>query len=130
MAIKAKISTIGFDRAFETIRRAGGSIEAAADRALLAGARVLFVEMKSLVPVDTHNLEEHIEIGDVDVNGTFRAVEVGLVNADAETARYGAVQEYGSSSVAPQSYIRAAVDGAGKAARRAMAESLKKDGAI
>lgn len=129
MAIKAKINTKGFDAYFERIRRAGLSIEGAADRAALAGGNVLKTGMRERVRKLTHNLEEHIDVEPVN-NGTFRGVEVGLIHADAETARYGTVQEYGSSSVSPQSFVRATVDEDMTAARRAMRDSLKREGVV
>jgi hypothetical protein len=65
-------------------------------------------------------------------DGNFHYVEVGVVNADADTATYGNVQEYGSPSknIQPQSYIRAGTDRKGAAAKRAIRDSLKAEGMV
>jgi HK97 gp10 family phage protein len=87
----------------------GADLDAAAPEILQAGAEVALAGMQRRVPKDTHNLEEHLVQGPAQQDGNVHFMEVGLVEADADTARYGTVQEYGSASVEAQSYIRATI---------------------
>jgi HK97 gp10 family phage protein len=116
----------------EKIQMAGKDIDAAADNALLAGAEVIQEEMIRLAPVRTYNLAQSIKIKGPIVDGNYHYVDVGVINdlafTDAETARYGNAQEYGTSKMAAHPYIRPGIDNSEKAARQAMRESLKKDG--
>lgn len=130
MAISGYLTTRGFDEYLERVNRAGRDVDGAAARALLAGANVLLPGMKRRVRKDTRNLENHLIIDGPYQDGNYHFLEVGLVGADATTARYGNVQEYGSVSVSPQSYIRATLDNDKSKARRAIKESLIADGAI
>lgn len=132
MTTRARFDTKGFEQYLEAIARAGEDIDAAADRALLAGAQVLHKEMDILVPKDEGNLQDHIVIDGPHQDGNLHYVEVGVVNADAKTAIYGNVQEYGSPSknIKPQSYIRASQDRKGAAVKKAIRESLKAEGFV
>ena len=132
MTTRARLEVKGLDEYFEAIQKAGQDIDAAARRALDAGAEILHSEMDILVPKDTGNLQEHIVILGPFQDGNVSYVEVGVVNADAETATYGNVQEYGSPSknIKPRSYIRAAVDHKKNAVRKAIRESLKAEGFV
>jgi HK97 gp10 family phage protein len=84
--------------------------------------------MKRRVPKDTHNLESHLVIWGPRQDGNFHYILVGLVNADAKTARYGTAQEYGTSSMAAQPYIRPTLDEDKSKAGKAMLEVLKEAG--
>jgi len=132
MTMRARFDLKGFDEYFEAIQKVGIDIDAAAQRALGAGAEVLHTEMDVLVPKDTGNLQDHIVIDGPFQDGNVSWVEVGVVNADAETAIYANVQEYRSPSkhIKPQSYIRAAVDRKAAAAKKAIRESLKSEGFV
>ncbi len=126
----ARVTTKGLEESLEALAQLGRDLDAAAGRALLAGGEVLKAGMRRRVPKDTHNLEEHIDIDGPHRDGNFHYVEVGVVNADAETARYGNAQEYGTSSMAAQPYVRPTVDAdkgkASKAMKAVLVEELSK----
>jgi HK97 gp10 family phage protein len=130
MATKGRINTKGFEQYLERIARAGSDIDAAAGRALQAGGDVLLAGMKRRVPKDTRNLEEHLVIDGPHQDGNYIYIDVGIPSdkrTDAETARYGNAQEYGTSSMPAQPYIRPTMDEERAKARRAMRSSLKKE---
>ena len=130
MATKGSLSLAGLEKYLEEFAAAGRDVDGAAANALRAGAtEVVLPEMIKLVPKDSHNLEEHLEAGEVVRDGNFSSIDVGILDADKETAIYGNVQEFGSSSVEAQPYIRPSF--AKKTAiRKAMEKSLKSDGLV
>jgi len=131
MAVRVSWTLTGIGDYLERIRKAGQDVDAAAGRAVQAGGAVLLDGMKRRVRKDTHNLEQHLEESPVNQDGNLVSVEVGMSrDVDADTARYGNAQEYGTSSMAAQSYIRATVDNDGAKARRAMRESLESEGVL
>jgi HK97 gp10 family phage protein len=130
MATTGKLELGGLANYLEEIARAGQDIDAAAGRALDAGSQPILTEMKRLVPKDTHNLEGHLGVDGPHRTGNFSYIEIGVITADKETAIYGNVQEYGSSSVAAQPYIRPALKSKKSAAMKAMKESLKSEGLV
>lgn len=131
---KATINTKGMEGLLEDIQRAGLNVDAAADRALLAGAQVAQAGMKRRAPKDTHNLEEHVKIKGPITNGTKHSIDVGLIHdksyTDEETARYGNAQEYGTSSMPAQPFIRPTMDEDRAKISKAMEASLKVEGVI
>ena len=120
MANRVKVSTKGLEDSLEILSQMGRDLDAAAPEILMAGGEVLQAGMIRRVAKDTHNLEEHIEIDGPHQDGAFHSILVGVVHADAETARYGNAQEYGTSSMAAQPYIRPTVDEDGRKASKAM----------
>jgi len=132
MTTRAKLELKGLDEYLEALQRSGVDIDAAAQRALEKGGVILEAEMEHLVPKDEGNLEENVEIDGPHQDGNFSFVEVGVVNADAETATYGNVQEYGSPSknIRAQPYIRPSIDTKAAAVKRAIRESLKAEGFV
>lgn len=111
MATKAKLDTKGFEEFLERIAQAGKNVDLAAAHALEAGGDVLLKGMQRRVPKDTHNLEKHLERTPPRQDGNYIYVEVGLAkNTDANTARYGNAQEYGTSSMAAQPFVRPTLD--------------------
>jgi len=130
MATTGKLELSGLAAYLEDLAAAGQDVDAAAQRALQKGADVILPEMKTLVPKDTHNLESHLDIDGPHQEGNFSYVDIGIIDADKETAIYGNVQEYGSSSVEAQPYIRPALKSKKSAAMRAMKESLKVEGLV
>lgn len=130
MAARVKVSTKGLEESLEALAQLGADLDAAAGGALLAGGEVLKAGMRRRVPKDTHNLEDHIDIDGPHRDGNLHYIEVGVVNADADTARYGNAQEYGTSSMPAQSYIRSTVDSdkgrASKAMKAVLVEELSK----
>ena len=131
MTCRATFKMTGFDEYLEQIARAGENIDAAADRAIMAGGDVLLAGMEERVPRDTGNLAAHLERSDPEVDGNIHFLTVGIrEGTDANTARYGNVQEYGSAHTPKHPYIRPAFDEDGNKARAAEKASLKADGAI
>ena len=127
MTTRLKLETKGFSEYLERVAQAGKDLDTAADQALAAGGEILLAGMQRRVPKDTHNLEGNLEMTEPQRDGNFHVIEVGLSKkADAETARYGNVQEYGSSSMAAQPYVRPALDEDMGKARVAMRQILKK----
>jgi len=125
MAFRAKLTTKGFEEYLERIAQAGKDIDVVADEALTVGGEVLLEGMRKRAPVLTGNLRSSLKIKGPFVNGNYHFVDVGLVDVDADTARYGNAVEYGTSSMAQQSYIRSTVDSDMKKARAAMVVVFK-----
>jgi len=132
MPIKAGFSTKGFESYLEDIQQAGKDIDAAAARALQAGAGVLLPVMVELVPKDEHDLERSLVIDGPHQDGNRIYIDVGLIDAPKEIAIYGGVQEYGSPSkhIQAQSYIRAAWDRMKSKVSKAIRGSLKAEGMV
>jgi HK97 gp10 family phage protein len=126
MAIRVRLETKGFKDYLERVAATGQNVDTAADAALEAGGAVLLAGMKRRVPKDTHNLEEHLVVEGPNVDGNQHYIEVGLArDSDKETARYANAQEYGTSSMSAQPYIRPTMDsdlGKARAAMRAAFE--------
>jgi HK97 gp10 family phage protein len=130
MPTRAKLTLKGFDRYLEAIKEAGRDVDAAAARAVQAGGEVALNGMQERVPKDTHNLEEHLEL-QTGRDGNVHYAEIGLLkDTDADTARYGNVQEFGSTTTAAQPYVRPTMDEDKNKIRKAMRESLEKDGLL
>jgi len=125
MAFKAKLSTKGFEEYLERVKSAGLDIDVVADEALLAGGEVLLEGMRRRAPVETGHLRDSLVTVGPKQDGNYHFIEVGLVGADAETARYGTAQEYGTSSMGASPYIRPTMDADMKKARQAMREVYK-----
>jgi len=117
---KTRLETKGFSEYLERLAKAGRDIDAVSGEALAAGGEILLNGMVTRVPVDTHNLQSHLKVDGPHQDGNFHYVEVGLVRADADTARYGNVQEFGSSNTPAQPYIRPTLDGDMSKARAEM----------
>lgn len=130
MTTRVKISTKGFEGLLEQIAELGQDVDAAAKQALAAGAEVAKAGMRRRVPKDTHNLEQHIQATEVQQDGNYLYTEVGVIDADADTARYGNAQEYGTSSMAAQPYIRPTMTEDARKIRQAMRKSLEEDGLL
>jgi len=132
MTTRAKMELKGFDAYLEQIQQAGLDIDAAAQRALAAGGEILHAEMDRLVPIEFGDLQKYIVIDGPFQDGNVSYVDVGVVDAPAEIAVYGNVQEYGSPSkhIKPQSYIRAAIDHKWAAVKKAIRASLKAEGFV
>ena len=138
MPIKSRLTTKGFEEYLEKIARAGRNVDAAADRALLAGGEILLDGMERRVPVgeaphDPHpdNLKAHLELMGPVQEGNFHYIDVGLgKDTDADTARYGNVQEFGSATTPAQPYVRPTLDSDMGKARKAIKAELEESGTI
>jgi HK97 gp10 family phage protein len=124
MAVRTRFEIKGVDEYLEKLRKAGQDIDAVADRALAAGGEILAEGMRRRVPKDTHNLEKHIGVTAPAADGNVHYVEVGVLEADADTARYGNVQEFGAATTPAQPYIRPTIKEDWSKARKAMKQVI------
>lgn len=131
MPLKTRLTTKGFAEYLEKVAQAGRNIDQVADQALAAGGAVLVEGMRARVAVDTHNLQDHIKATEPAADGNFHFIEVGLpAGTDAETARYGNVQEFGSSKMPAHPYVRPTLDSDMGKARAEMRRVFKESGTI
>ena len=131
MPIKTRFSTKGFEEYLEKIAQKGEAIDPITDEALQAGGEVLVDGMKERVAKDTHNLEQHIDCSEPQQEGNLHFVEVGLLkDTDPDTARYGNVQEFGSTKMAAHPYVRPTLDSDMGKARKAMRQVFIDAGVI
>lgn len=130
MAVKGKLTLKGLDAYLERLAQAGADVDKSAGQALAAGASVALDGMQRRAPKDTRNLEQSLTATEPKQDGNYVYVEVGLVTADAETARYGTAQEYGTSKMAAQPYIRPTLDEDATRIRAAIKASLEEAGTI
>jgi HK97 gp10 family phage protein len=127
MPVRVKMELKGLEEYLEQLVQVEKDVDAVAANALKAGGDVLLKGMQRRVPKDTHNLEQNLKCTEPVRDGNYTFVEVGLSkDTDAETARYGTAQEYGTSSMEAQAYIRPTVDADAGKARKAMKEVLEK----
>ncbi|MGA2488784.1 MAG: hypothetical protein ABSF99_01160 [Anaerolineales bacterium] len=131
----------GLDDLLAKIVEAGANVDQAAAKAVVAGGDVLLDGMLGHVPVgdaakgDPHpgQLMRTLKRTDPLTDGNYTFVIVGMPpGAPADVARYGNAQEYGyrrgGKQYPPQSYIRTGNDEKKTAARKAVRDSLTKDG--
>jgi HK97 gp10 family phage protein len=130
MPIKTRITTKGFAEYLERVVKAGNDVDAVAGEALAAGGEILLSGMEQRVARDTGNLAENLECSEPKQDGNFIYIEVGLLNPDADTARYGNVQEFGSATTAAQPYIRPTLDSDMGKARAAMRKVFEEKSVI
>jgi HK97 gp10 family phage protein len=113
MTTQGKFTLSGVGAYLEELNRLGHDIDVVAQEVVLEAGQQIQADMQNLVPVDTGNLYDHIQINGPHRDGNFHFVEVGVIHdisfTDAETAIYGNVIEYGSSRVNAQPYIRPAL---------------------
>lgn len=131
MSTSAKLKW-DFTPYLEKLAQASVDIDAAADRAALAGGEVYQDGMQRRVAVLTGELQDHIEI-DQRRDGNLHTVEVGVLRqkgASAVLARKANAQEYGTSSMEAHPYVRPTQVEDQSKALKAIRESLKQDGMI
>ena len=123
---RVKVTNKGLEESLEALAASGLDVDATAARMVGAGGQVLLEGMQRRVPRDTENLANHLELDGPHQDGNFHYAWVGVSRkADADTARYGAVQEYGAADTPAQPYVRPTVaEDMGKA-RRAMVKVAK-----
>jgi HK97 gp10 family phage protein len=131
MPVKSRLTTKGFEAYLEELARAGKAIDPITDTALLAGGEILVDGMHRRVAKDTENLDQHLGVEGPFQEGNFHYVEVGLRrDTDADTARYGNVNEFGSAKMAAQPFVRPALDEDLGKARAAMRDVFEQEGAL
>ncbi len=124
--MRGKITTKGFEAYLEKIAAAGKNVDQAAAGAVKAGGDVALAGMQRRVPKDTRNLEQHLVVDGPQQDGNFVFVEVGLSKtADADTTRYGNAQEFGTSTMAAQPYVRPTLAEDAGQIKTAMRKSLE-----
>lgn len=114
----------GIDAYMEEIQQAGHDILPATVNAVEAGAEILLTGMQRRVPKDTLNLSAHLG-KETEVDGDYVFSNIGLLHADADTARYGNAQEYGTTSMSVHPYVRPTMDEDRRYALKAMRAELK-----
>lgn len=121
MAVRAGITTKGFEALLEALAQMGADVDAATDTALREGGQTLLDGMLRRVPRDTGNLAANLSIDGPHLDGNYHYITVGLNHGvDADTARYGTVQEYGAADTPAQPYIRPTLEEDMRKARQAM----------
>ena len=121
MAVRAGITTKGFEALLEALAQMGADVDAATDTALREGGQTLLDGMLRRVPRDTGNLAANLSIDGPHLDGNYHYITVGLNHGVvADTARYGAVQEYGATDTPAQPYIRPTLEEDMRKARQAM----------
>lgn len=132
MTTQGSFTLDGLNDYFEQLARAGEDVDAVAAEVIAEGGIEMQAEMQSLVPIDTGNLYEHIQMDGPKQEGNFTFVDVGVIHVasqtDAETARYGNVMEYGSATTAAQPYIRPALKRKKGVVKQAMQKVLTRFG--
>jgi HK97 gp10 family phage protein len=129
--MKAFIDITGIEEYMDKLVQAEKDLDAAAEKGLSAAGKVLFQAIYSRVPFDSGDpSNEHLR-NHITLNGPFRDGDdhylyVEVDKNDADARRYGMANEYGSSKMAAQSYIRAGKLSAKYRARQAMIAELKK----
>lgn len=128
MPLRTKFSTKGIAETLEALAQQGHDVDQSVDRSLAAGGQVYLDGMQRRVAILTGNLHDKLSMDGPNQDGNYHYLWVGLNHGvDAETARYGAVNEYGSSSMDAQPYIRPTIHEDSPRARRAFLKSLKTD---
>lgn len=129
--MRTKLTTKGLEDAFEELGRLGKDVDGAAMRALQAGAAVIQDGMKAAVAVDTGDLRDHILIDGPTQDGHFISVEIGVIHKKSFTPKRTAIKavanEYGTSSMAAQPFMRTGFAAAKSRARQAMIKVLAEE---
>jgi len=126
MTIRVKFATKGFEEWLERVAQAELDVDRVTAEALQAGGEVLLEGMLKRVPRLTGNLAENLSVDGPHQDANYHFVWVGLNrDVDADTARYGTVQEYGAADTPAQPYIRPALDADMNKARKAVRQVFK-----
>ncbi len=136
MPVRYKMDLKGLEGYLEDLAKAGADIDAAADRALIAGAEAVLAPMRVNVPVgkapeDPHPgwLKSLLNWFNLTRDGNRHTIEVGIPSdAPAEVHRYGNANEYGTVKMPAQSFIRKSWDESKAKIRKAEIDSLKREG--
>lgn len=110
MTTRGTFSLKGLDAYLEELAQAERDIDAIAPEVLMESGEEVKADMQRFVPKDLRNLENSIVVDGPHRDGNFHYVDIGVITDDSDIAIYGNVQEYGSSSVAAQPYIRPALE--------------------
>ena len=131
MSVQSNFSLTGMSEWLEKIGQAGKDVDDSAARAVMAGAEVAQAGMIDRAPELTGKLKAHIKIKGPTQEGNEISALVGVIHdkayTDAETARYGMAQEFGTSSMPAHPYIRPTLKADNRKIRGAEWKVLKED---
>ena len=142
MVCRVSSSMKGIEDLMENLVTLGVDVDKSAAKAVAAGGDEILDGMLINVPVgdaahDPHpgQLKRALVRTEPKLDGNYTFVEVGISRkTSADIARYGNAQEYGyrrgGKQYPPQSYIRRGLDEKKNAARKALKDSLVKDGML
>ena len=131
MSVRSNFSLRGMSEWLEKIGQTGKNVDDSAAKAVMAGAKVAQEGMIDRAPEKTGNLKANIKIKGPIQEGNEISALVGVIHdkayTDAETARYGMAQEYGTSSMSAHPYIRPTLKADNRKIRGAERKVLKED---
>ena len=142
MVCRVSSNMKGIEDLIENLVNLGADVDKSAAKAVAAGGDEILEGMLINVPVgdaahDPHPglLKRTLERTEPKLDGNYTFVEIGMPRrTSAYIARYGNAQEYGyrrgGKNYPPQSYIRKGYDVKKNAARKALKDSLVKDGML
>jgi HK97 gp10 family phage protein len=132
MTTQGKFTMTGLKSWLEDIAAAGRDVDGFTHEVLGEAAEEVQDEMRRLVPIDTGNLYDHIQVDGPNQTGNYIFADVGVIHdrahTDRDTAIYSNVIEYGSASVGAQPYIRPALKTKRNVVKKAMTRVLKRWG--
>lgn len=101
----------GISQMLEDLAALGQDMDTAAETILEAGADVAVEGMRRRVRKDKGTLQDTLQKSPVVHDGNVALIEVGqLKRTPAREAIKASVHEFGSSSIEPQSFVRAAMN--------------------
>lgn len=139
MASKAVLQLKGFEELFEQIKKAGGTIDAAADSCLRQSAQIMQAELKAQMQsagVDS-GLINAMPPPKIEVNGNRYSAEVGYKKGDYDPANpsdgykvvflnYGTPHRTKHGKVAARGFIQKAKKNASPKIKKAQQQTLEK----
>lgn len=114
----------------EKVQKVGASLEESVDRALDEGAKIALEGMQKRVPVRTGFLANHLRRIPAEGDGVYHYSIAEVDFDDRESILYAVYVEFGTALRPAQPFMRPAFDEDAAAIRRAMRDSLKKDGTL
>lgn len=132
--MKSKFEIKGLEEYLQTLEKAGVDINLVSRGALKECGELLQSAMKSRVPVDTGNLQDHIRIKTPTVEGDYNYVFVGIIHdaayTDAKTAIQANAVEYGSTRMNAKPFVRPAINASRSRVNNIVKERLKNAGLV
>lgn len=132
MTTQVSFTLKGLEAWFEELAHAERDVDQAAQEVLEDGATEVQAKMQKLVPIDTRNLHDHIQLDGPHQEGNFSYVDVGVIHdidfTNKDTAIYGNVIEYGGVRRVAQPYIRPAIRSSKYIMKKAMKQLLARYG--
>lgn len=126
--MRGRFTLNGISEYIEEIARAGLNVDEKVAEVISDIGVQFRDEMKAIVPVDTGNLRNHITVEGPKRDGNFNYIEIGVLDADKDTAIYSNVIEYGSTRQAAQPYFRPVMKGKKAVMKAALQKILERYG--